>query len=151
SLKRGNYTMIRELEVDPEQVWLSYAHGPIGNITVLEDNFEPLINVTMPELLEQEKEALTMAIPTEEKKEPYVIQILLPITTTQQITTTTEKRAKVIAALAKSAKERESWKLNLDLYTVLPVAITALLILFILIEKKKSKGGEQMKDKWYNK
>ena len=38
SLNRGNYSMIREFEVDPEEVWVSYGREIIAQIEVVEDN-----------------------------------------------------------------------------------------------------------------
>ena len=38
SLRVGNYTIVRELEVDPEQIWISYGRGSIGRVEILEEN-----------------------------------------------------------------------------------------------------------------
>ncbi len=37
----GNYTVIRELEVDPNQVWISYGRGPLGILEVTESTADP--------------------------------------------------------------------------------------------------------------
>lgn len=42
SLSIGNYTVIREVEIDPEYVWVTHARGPIGSIEVIEDTYDEL-------------------------------------------------------------------------------------------------------------
>ncbi|MEA1924817.1 MAG: hypothetical protein U9M95_03005, partial [Candidatus Altiarchaeota archaeon] len=45
SLNKGNYSLVREFEVDPEQVWISYGRGIIAKVAVMEDNPHPQVEV----------------------------------------------------------------------------------------------------------
>jgi len=45
SLNKGNYSLVREFEVDPEQVWISYGRGVIAKVAVMEDNPHPQVEV----------------------------------------------------------------------------------------------------------
>jgi len=42
SLSIGNYTVVREVEIDPEYVWVTHARGPIGTIEVTTDTYEEM-------------------------------------------------------------------------------------------------------------
>ncbi len=41
ALEVGNYTVVRELEVDPNQVWISYGRGSLGTLEVTESTADP--------------------------------------------------------------------------------------------------------------
>jgi hypothetical protein len=42
SLSIGNYTVVREVEIDPDHVWIAHARGPIGHIEVTVDTYDEL-------------------------------------------------------------------------------------------------------------
>lgn len=45
SLPSGTYTIVRNIEIDPEQVWINYGQEAIGVAEVLEDNSESMISL----------------------------------------------------------------------------------------------------------
>jgi len=137
SLKRGNYTMIRELEVDPEQVWVSYGHGSIANITVLEDNFVPVINVSTPaaeeyKTTEAESYVTTTTTIFTSEQQGQCIQILIPV----QTTTTTEKKTKIISF---ATKEQVETTINWNIFYIILFTIISILAIAALLYYKKQK------------
>lgn len=45
SLPSGNYTIVRNIEIDPEQVWINYGMEVIGVVEVLEANNRPSVSL----------------------------------------------------------------------------------------------------------
>lgn len=45
SLPSGNYTIVRNIEIDPEQVWINYGQEVIGVLEVKEGNTEPMVSI----------------------------------------------------------------------------------------------------------
>ncbi|MBN2042339.1 MAG: hypothetical protein JW754_00870 [Candidatus Aenigmarchaeota archaeon] len=46
-LPAGNYTIVRRIDIDPENVWLNYGHEAIGMIEVTENGGKPDIKLSM--------------------------------------------------------------------------------------------------------
>lgn len=46
SLASGNYTIVRRIDIDPEQVWINYGHESIGTLEVTENSGEADIELT---------------------------------------------------------------------------------------------------------
>ena len=117
SLKVGNYTIVRELEVDPQQVWISYGHGPIGKITVLEDNTKPLINVSVGMEKGEKRDK-------GEKKESC-IEILIPVITNSSTNENekTNKEMKVIGHMEQPSKKGKNLIIGISLLVVVLVVI----------------------------
>jgi len=60
SLRRGNYSLVREFEVDPEETWISYGREIIAVIHVLEDNIMPEVRLSrINEMYEKESKHVT--------------------------------------------------------------------------------------------
>ncbi len=47
SLPEGNYTVIRRIDIDPENVWINYGHEAIGTLEVVENSGGPEIKLSM--------------------------------------------------------------------------------------------------------
>jgi len=45
SLPSGNYTLVRRIDIDPNDIWINYGHEILGMIEVLEDNTELNVNL----------------------------------------------------------------------------------------------------------
>ena len=60
SLRKGNYSLVREFEVDPEQVWVSYGREVIGLVQVLEDNMKAEVELRRVEKTGTVKEKETV-------------------------------------------------------------------------------------------
>ncbi len=45
SLPAGNYTLVRRIDIDPEDVWINYGHEAIGTIEVTEDSTEASVGL----------------------------------------------------------------------------------------------------------
>jgi parallel beta-helix repeat protein len=45
SLPAGNYTIVRRIDIDPDNVWINYGHERIGVLEVAEENNEPSLNL----------------------------------------------------------------------------------------------------------
>jgi len=47
SLPEGNYTIVRRIDIDPDQVWINYGHEAIGRLEVTGSSGEPEIKLSM--------------------------------------------------------------------------------------------------------
>jgi hypothetical protein len=169
SLTIGNYTIIRELEVDPQQIWISYGKGPVGKIEVLEDNSqeEPLIDASI--IKDQEKNG------SQEETDEQCIEVLAHVgADLYEKPKEREKARKIIGVQPSSLtnKERSSRKFNLINNMMMNYLFTPtilVLIVFILLvyvslplitqfiiqregkkEKKLKTGKKDTKQKWYD-
>jgi hypothetical protein len=41
SLPEGNYTVVRRIDIDPDEIWINYGHEAIGHVEVKESNSNP--------------------------------------------------------------------------------------------------------------
>ncbi|RLI91170.1 MAG: hypothetical protein DRO89_04515 [Candidatus Altiarchaeales archaeon] len=82
SLKRGNYSLVREFEVDPEEVWISYGREIIARIVVIEDNLHPQVEVNRVTLKAQtgtgERPAITGMV-IKDRGGRYILIGLIPL------------------------------------------------------------------------
>jgi hypothetical protein len=157
SLKIGNYTIIRELEVDPQQVWISYGHGPIGSITVLEDNTRPLVNASVLEPSPETKEMLpstttTTTTPILEEGEGQCIQLLMPVTTTS-LKEIEKRKTRIIGMTTKEKSSNKSLNLGWLLsYLTIMLLVVVVIFYFAYTYVKEIKKNKEERDviKWYN-
>ncbi|OYT42507.1 MAG: hypothetical protein B6U86_00160, partial [Candidatus Altiarchaeales archaeon ex4484_43] len=82
SLKRGNYSLVREFEVDPDEVWINYGREIIARIVVTEDNLHPRVEVGKVTLKAQtgtgERPAITGMV-IKDRGGKYILMGLIPL------------------------------------------------------------------------
>ena len=61
-LPAGTYTVISDIEIDPNQVWIKHSQKQLGKINVLEDNDKAFVLLTMEEIPEQITKVITETI-----------------------------------------------------------------------------------------
>jgi hypothetical protein len=119
ALDVGDYTVVRELEIDPNQIWISYGQEPIGQIKVLERISTARVSV--------EKTG-------DEKSDVIAIA---------KTTTTTLRKPEVTGRVVGMETEgRSPWTLIISLIVVISLIVYAII-------RTRQKPEEEEEGKWY--
>lgn len=78
SLPAGNYTVIRRIDIDPENVWINYGHEKIGTLEVIEENKEPSLNLVTYGLNENSPVTKKVSANNEGQESPSVSKTSQP-------------------------------------------------------------------------
>jgi hypothetical protein len=129
TLEVGNYTIIRSIEIDPENIWIDYGQEIIGGVEVLSLE-EPLISLKYEEPIKEESDSI----------DEFVKEGAETTTTTTIMVTTTS----IIedSVMVESTRDKKSPTGLFGLFTITNMSlgislITLFLVGYIILTRKR--------------